>query len=349
MDGEIVPVEEGKNPLVTVILFTYNQEVYVAEAVGSILDQSYQPLEIIISDDCSSDATFCIVEEMEKKYSGPHLLRINQNAENQGIGRHVSNLMKEAKGALVVMSAGDDVSMPDRVDVIVKEWEKGGRPAGICSDVTMIDPAGVEVAHREGFCGAGGVDVGTGVKRATLDAYHRRSGFCLLGCSAAWSPSVLEVFGKLADGVMNEDSAFTLRALLLGDVLSVNRNLVKYRVHGGNVWAKESRPRAMTITERRGHEEMAVRKAEFRVSLCRLSLADLEVALEKDLLPQRRFDDLTKSLEVEYVKARTSAQWWTYGPVDRVRYFTKLGGGMGTKLLKLLPLEAFLVIKNVFS
>ena len=48
-------------PLVTFALFTYNQERYVREAVEGVLAQTYEPLEIIISDDCSTDMTFSII------------------------------------------------------------------------------------------------------------------------------------------------------------------------------------------------------------------------------------------------------------------------------------------------
>ena len=85
---------DKNNPLVTVILFTFNQESYIAEAVESVLNQTYQTLEIIISDDCSSDATFDLIKELAEKISGPHSLRINRNTKNQGIGRHVSNIMR---------------------------------------------------------------------------------------------------------------------------------------------------------------------------------------------------------------------------------------------------------------
>lgn len=341
--------KQSEKPLVTVILFSFNQEEYVGEAVESILAQTYQPLEIIISDDCSVDKTFEVIESLAGDFSGPHSVRTNRNDKNQGIGRHVSNLMESAKGELIVLAAGDDVSSLDRVEVLVKEWRQGGFPAGIGSAVTMIDATGVETGYREGFCSAGGVDTGEGGKSASLDAFLRNSGFGLLGCSAAWSREILEVFGRLPDDVMNEDAALSLRALMMGGLLSISPSLVKYRVHGGNLWTTGERGRFQTVSERRVHEEGLVRKAGYRAALCRLGLADFQIALDKGLVTQQQFDAHTKSLRSTYQKIRITEEWWTYGFWSRVTYFRKLGGGLGTKLLKLLPFEVFLKVKNALS
>jgi glycosyltransferase involved in cell wall biosynthesis len=53
----MMPIEESiissNRPLVSFVLLTYNQEKYVADALRAALNQTYSPLEIIISDDCS--------------------------------------------------------------------------------------------------------------------------------------------------------------------------------------------------------------------------------------------------------------------------------------------------------
>jgi glycosyltransferase involved in cell wall biosynthesis len=338
---------DKNNPLVTVILFTFNQESYMAEAVESVLNQTYQPLEIIISDDCSSDATFDLIKELAEKFSGPHSLRINRNTKNQGIGRHVSNIMEEANGELIILAAGDDVSLPDRAAVLVKEWIKGGFPAGIGSAVTMIDSTGVETGYREGFCGAIDLEVGDSLQIASLDAYLHDSGFGLMGCSAAWSREILDVFGRLPHDLMNEDSAFSLRALLIGKLLCVKTKLVKYRIHESNTWARDAKFK--TIAERRTYEEGAMRKAGYLMSLWHSGLVDVQLALNKSIITHQQFEELTKSISASYQKAQVTKQWWTYSLARRITCFTKLSGGFGTKILKLLPFEVFLRIKSALS
>jgi cellulose synthase/poly-beta-1,6-N-acetylglucosamine synthase-like glycosyltransferase len=72
-------------PLVSILLIAYNQEKQIADAVRSALAQTYTPLEIIISDDASSDATFTTIEAAIAGYRGPHKVIARRNAANQGI------------------------------------------------------------------------------------------------------------------------------------------------------------------------------------------------------------------------------------------------------------------------
>lgn len=53
-----------KLPLVSVCLIAYNQEKYVEKAIDSIFAQTYSPLEIILSDDCSTDNTLIIIKAL---------------------------------------------------------------------------------------------------------------------------------------------------------------------------------------------------------------------------------------------------------------------------------------------
>lgn len=102
-------------PLVTFALFAYNQEKFIRQAVGGAFTQSYEPLEIILSDDCSTDRTFEIMQEMAAAYRGPHRVRAVQTPHNLGVVQHVLLRGREAAGDIVVLAAGDDISLPERV------------------------------------------------------------------------------------------------------------------------------------------------------------------------------------------------------------------------------------------
>lgn len=69
IDQEVVLVEK---PPVTLALFAYNQERFITEAVEAAFAQTYQPLEIIISDDGSSDKTYDTILSLVQRYQGPH-------------------------------------------------------------------------------------------------------------------------------------------------------------------------------------------------------------------------------------------------------------------------------------
>jgi len=87
-------------PLVTFALFAYNQERFIREAVEGALTQDDSPLEIILSDDCSNDSTFQIIQDVAETYSGTHRVLVNRNAGNLGIGGHVRNLGAISNGKI---------------------------------------------------------------------------------------------------------------------------------------------------------------------------------------------------------------------------------------------------------
>lgn len=117
---EQTPDNETDRPLVTFALFAYNQEKYIREAVEGAFAQTYEPLEIIISDDCSSDRTFDIMQEMAAEYEGPHILKVRRNKTNVGTLNHVLSVAHEATGEFIVVAAGDDVSLKERVVRTIK-------------------------------------------------------------------------------------------------------------------------------------------------------------------------------------------------------------------------------------
>ena len=71
---------------VTLAILAYNQEQFVDSAVRSALAQVCEPIEILVSDDCSSDGTFDRIQQLVGEYRGPHRAIARRNPENLGIG-----------------------------------------------------------------------------------------------------------------------------------------------------------------------------------------------------------------------------------------------------------------------
>jgi glycosyltransferase involved in cell wall biosynthesis len=227
---EQMPNNVTDRPLVTFALFAYNQEKYIREAVEGAFAQTYQPLEIILSDDCSSDRTYEIMQEMAAAYKGPHELRVEQTAANLGrdtFGRRVSSLLVQAQGGLIVIAAGDDISEPDRVDALFQVWNENNRKA-VCihSKVQTIDEGGTVFGEEVGD---------NRIASVSLTEFVGHDGRGLLGATNAVSRKIIDQFGALPDVVLLEDGALGFRARLADGILFVPRALVKYRRHGGNL------------------------------------------------------------------------------------------------------------------
>lgn len=218
-------------PLVTLFIFTYNQEEYVREAAVAALSQDYNPLEIVISDDCSSDNTVSIIQEIVAQYSGPHTVTVNINKKNLGIGAHVNLAFNLAQGELLVLGAGDDISLPCRVSKVVDEWlSTDKRVSAIYSGATIINKEG-------NSCGPLSVGLSEIATTAyNLITYGRKGGpILLIGACAAYAMSMKEHFSPFLPGMNIEDIPLTIRASLLGGVSYIADELVLYRT-GVSVW-----------------------------------------------------------------------------------------------------------------
>ena len=106
--SDTLPSEPVKGPLVTFAVFGYNQEKYIREAVESALAQSYEPMEVVLSDDCSTDQTFEIMQEMARSYVGNKIVIARRTHANLGTFLHVVDVANIAKGELLVLAAGDE-------------------------------------------------------------------------------------------------------------------------------------------------------------------------------------------------------------------------------------------------
>lgn len=96
-------------PLVSVCVPTYNGAQYIEEAIHSILDQSYPNLEIIISDDNSSDDTLDIVRTVLKTTDIPNFI---YKHTPKGIGANWNNCVKKTQGTYIKFLFQDDVLLP---------------------------------------------------------------------------------------------------------------------------------------------------------------------------------------------------------------------------------------------
>ena len=129
----------SKNPLVSVIIPAYNAAAYIRESVGSIIQQTYKNIEILIIDDCSTDDTLSIVKQIERQDSR---VRVVSNAENLGIGANRDKGIKLAGGAYVCWQDADDISMPDRIDLQVEFMESHPKVGIVGGHITFFDQEG---------------------------------------------------------------------------------------------------------------------------------------------------------------------------------------------------------------
>ena len=128
-------------PLVSIVLGTYNGEKYLVQQLDSILGQSYGNIEIIISDDASTDRT----REILKRYQDDKRVKIFIQEKNIGLSANYSFAAAKATGDLIAFSDQDDIWVPDKLEKLVANL---GNSHLIYSDSILVDEQGNSLGRK---------------------------------------------------------------------------------------------------------------------------------------------------------------------------------------------------------
>ena len=101
----------AKQPLISVIMSTYNEEKYIEASLNSLLNQTFKDFEIIIVDDASTDHTRQLIQGLQDERI--HLLC---NEENHGLTKNLNKALQYAKGRYIARMDGDDIAFPRRFE-----------------------------------------------------------------------------------------------------------------------------------------------------------------------------------------------------------------------------------------
>lgn len=133
-------------PKVSIIMPTYNVEKYIDEAVESVLNQTYQDFELIIVDDCSNDETY---EKLVEHSTKDKRIVLYRNDENMKICYSLNKCLSHCKGEYILRMDGDDISLPNRIEVMVRYLDEHPNISLVGSQTITIDEEGNEVGYRK--------------------------------------------------------------------------------------------------------------------------------------------------------------------------------------------------------
>lgn len=117
----------------SVIITAYNLENYVGEAIESVLNQTQQPDEIIVVDDCSTDATAAVIATFGDKV---RYLKMPQNSG--GLSATFYGL-KHAKGDVLFFLDGDDLWMPEKIETVLPLYAANSSMGIVSHDYVRVD------------------------------------------------------------------------------------------------------------------------------------------------------------------------------------------------------------------
>lgn len=107
-----------KNKKIDILMATYNGEKYLSEQINSIISQTYKEWNLLIRDDGSSDNTFEILTEYEKKDNRIKIMKDEKG--NLGTVKNFEELLKVSNSELIMFSDQDDVWKKDKIEVMIK-------------------------------------------------------------------------------------------------------------------------------------------------------------------------------------------------------------------------------------
>lgn len=279
---------------VTAVLFCYRQEDVVEAAVRSIFEQTVQPAEIILSDDASPDGSYEVLCRMADQYTGPAKLIVRKTEGSSGWFAHINTCMALASHDQVIIFAGDDISLPNRVERFAEEISKHPDSRLVWSMMERMNPDGK----------ATGKVMGT----SSFTPGRLRGG---VGASQCWHKELITAFGELPTVQAAEDIVLPFRASLLGGLRHIPEPLVLWRDRDYRELSREQLERTYEV-----------RATLFRINASKVVEADLASYLEKHPGRANELEGVKKRLVREIVSV--SAEYEVVTAPSRAGRFAAL-------------------------
>lgn len=130
-------MQDQQQPLVSVIIASYNHAPYIEACILSVVRQSYPHIELLVIDDGSTDDSVELIERLRQQYGFDFRIQ-----RNQGLTHTLNGAIARATGSLIVPFGSDDIMMPERIaKQVAYIWDKP--EVGICAgNIELIDSKG---------------------------------------------------------------------------------------------------------------------------------------------------------------------------------------------------------------
>ncbi len=206
--------------LVSVALATYNGDKYISKQLDSIFLQTYKDIEVVISDDASTDNTIEILERYKKKYN----LRYSVNSQRLGFVKNFENAIQNCKGNYIALCDQDDIWLPEKLEVLINTI--GDSPL-ICSDAIIIDENDNIISES--------LFTSSKMKFYENDQFrHIVFSNFVVGATCLFNAKLCEYLLPFPDKLLYHDWWIALVASSKSKIKYLSKPLIKYRFHGYN-------------------------------------------------------------------------------------------------------------------
>lgn len=214
-------IDEQKN-LITVLMPVYNSELFVRDAIQSILHQSYQNFEFLIINDGSTDQSHTIISS----FSDSRIKYIN-NIANKGIVETLNEGLKLSKGRYIARMDADDIALPDRLSKQVKFLTANPTYKLCGSRALTIDITGKEINKLNRPKHSAKIKVFNLFRNAFLHP------------TIMADAETIKKFAYSEDFKYAEDYFLFSQITMAYPVANLNERLLHYRIHEGSITSKK--------------------------------------------------------------------------------------------------------------
>jgi glycosyltransferase involved in cell wall biosynthesis len=295
-------------PKVTFAVFAYNQEKYVREAIEGAFAQTLESMEIILSDDGSSDGTFAIMQQMAAAYEGPHRIIVRQEKPNVGTVRHVINVARAGHGELLIVNAGDDISYPDRSASLYRAYRESS-PSALSSWHDEIDESGRTL--RRGLSFPPSPITASLFSQSTVARREKGAVASVPGFCAAYPRHFWADMPQPSERLLVEDGLATILINLAGGtIVRVPHSLIAYRLLDHSLSNRQGATDADSLALRENKIETLARDQWRMIDFIFTVVDDRSLAVDKST--RRR-------LERHRNHGRIITGFWSVAPIVRFR------------------------------
>lgn len=344
----------------SMVLTCYNRQEYVRDAILSVFAQEYDgPMQLVIVDDASTDASFRVIEETVRDYGQEWDVEIIKLTKNLGVAGATDAGWAKVKYDWILIIDGDDIQLPCRCSMIAEAASRVSNLGQVSFSMRNVDKEG---------CYFGNTSYGSNryentpneliLDNAELNYMNQFGKLGLnnirsVGAATAFLRSLYDMWGPLCqdetEGMrFEQDPAWAFRAALSKTVMGINKFAVNYRTHDSNLSNIQLANGVSGVRQFELHQE---KYQKFHADSLVCMLRDLRRARNDRSLTNWSDDMLNRaemSLEYERYGCMLRHMWWSipyYARLLRVLRDLKMFRKSGTSVLRLLPFWLFCWLK----
>lgn len=208
-----------KNPLISIAMATYNGEKFLKKQLDSIYTQTYTNIEVVVTDDCSTDRTVDILKE----YQENHGLKYYVNDQNLGFVKNFEKAISLCRGEYITLSDQDDIWLPIKIKELITHI---GNNLLIHSDAYLIDESSNIFSNSYEKYSRKMVNP-TSLIDTVINGY-------ITGCTCMFSKRLLKDILPFPQNLYVHDKWIGCNAFYHNKIVYYDKPLIKYRQHAGN-------------------------------------------------------------------------------------------------------------------